>query len=115
MTNLNSSLSSRLSRRGLLKGATGMALAGLLPDTLLAADAPVNPPTQLSRVRFRKVAINEASDYEVACAADVNGDGRMDIVSGDTWYEAPHWTPHTFREFGYWGRGPGESGWRKDF
>src|SRR5262249_28355740 len=31
------------------------------------------------------------------------------------WYEAPHWTPHKFREIGVWGRGPGSSGYRADF
>ena len=37
-----------------------------------------------------------------ACAiADINGDGRLDIVSGENWYEAPHWTRHHFRDFNY--------------
>ncbi len=34
-----------------------------------------------------------------ACAfADLNHDGRLDIVSGENWFEAPRWTPHKFRE-----------------
>jgi dienelactone hydrolase len=28
----------------------------------------------------------------------VNGDGRLDIVSGEFWYEAPHWTRHRLRD-----------------
>jgi hypothetical protein len=33
-----------------------------------------------------------------ACAfADVNGDGKLDIVSGENWYEAPDWKKHRFR------------------
>jgi hypothetical protein len=28
----------------------------------------------------------------------VNRDGRLDLVSGEFWYEAPSWTPHRFRE-----------------
>ena len=35
---------------------------------------------------------------ETASVFDVNGDGRLDIVSGDFWYQAPAWTPHRFRE-----------------
>lgn len=73
------------------------------------------PVAQPSQVRFRKRVINAASDNEAACAADINGDGRLDIVGGDTWYEAPHWTPHTFREIGVWGRSATESGYRDDF
>ncbi|HEV2474505.1 MAG TPA: VCBS repeat-containing protein [Chthonomonadales bacterium] len=66
-------------------------------------------------VRYRKRAINASSDFEAACAADIDGDGRLDIVSGDTWYQAPDWTPHPFRKIAVWGRGPGESGYRSDF
>lgn len=38
-----------------------------------------------------------------ACAfADINRDGRIDIVSGENWYEAPRWTQHKFRDIVYW-------------
>lgn len=84
-----------------------------------AATAPVAPtitlPDRPSEVHWFKVVINANSDFEGACAADINGDGKLDIVSGDTWYEAPHWTPHKFRDVGDWGRGPNESGYRRDF
>lgn len=32
---------------------------------------------------------------------DVNRDGRLDVVSGAYWYEAPKWTPHRFREVSF--------------
>jgi hypothetical protein len=35
--------------------------------------------------------------------ADINRDGRLDIVSGENWYEAPAWTKHPFRELGFSG------------
>jgi len=35
---------------------------------------------------------------ETCAFADVNGDGRLDIVAGENWYEAPKWTKHKFRE-----------------
>ena len=37
-----------------------------------------------------------------ACAfADLNGDGKLDIVSGENWYENPTWTKHHFRDLNY--------------
>ncbi len=38
---------------------------------------------------------------ETAALADVNGDGRLDIISGEAWYEAPGWKRHAFRKLGY--------------
>lgn len=73
------------------------------------------PETRPSALRFRKVVVNAAADFEAATAADVDGDGRLDIVSGDTWYRAPEWTPRRFREIGSWGKGPDSSGYRNDF
>lgn len=75
----------------------------------------VTPASQPSRIRFKRVVINAASDFEAANAADINGDGKLDIVCGDTWYEAPNWTPHKFREIGVWGRDANNSGYRADF
>jgi hypothetical protein len=38
---------------------------------------------------------------ETAAVADINHDNRVDIVSGEYWYEAPGWTPHRFRELNF--------------
>jgi hypothetical protein len=38
---------------------------------------------------------------ETAAVADINHDGRLDIVSGEFWYEAPSWQPHRFREIDF--------------
>jgi hypothetical protein len=38
---------------------------------------------------------------ETAAVADVNRDGRLDIISGEHWYEAPAWMKHRFRELGF--------------
>ena len=104
-----------LSRRALVRGAAGIAAAALLPDALQAQTPATNVRTQPSKVIFRKVSINANSDFECACAADIDVDGKLDIVCGDTWYEAPNWRPHKFRTIGDWGRGPDSSGYRMDF
>jgi hypothetical protein len=38
---------------------------------------------------------------ETAAVADINRDGRLDIVSGEHWYEAPSWTRHRFRDLNF--------------
>jgi FG-GAP-like repeat/FG-GAP repeat len=38
---------------------------------------------------------------ETAAVADVNGDGKLDIISGENWYEAPQWKVHHFRDLPY--------------
>ncbi len=65
-------------------------------------------------IRFRIQMIDPGAS-EGAAVADINKDGRLDIVSGDSWYEAPTSTPphtdraagtpawrkHAFRELGF--------------
>ncbi len=59
--------------------------------TAQAADTPV------SQIKWEKVRLvdnlNEGIDI-----ADVNHDGKVDIISGPQWYEAPNWTPHPVRD-----------------
>ncbi|HEX5105396.1 MAG TPA: FG-GAP-like repeat-containing protein, partial [Pirellulaceae bacterium] len=42
--------------------------------------------------------INPAAEFPACGAIDVNKDGKLDIVSGGFWYEAPKWTKHFLRE-----------------
>jgi FG-GAP-like repeat len=62
---------------------------------LVALAAP-RPPD----VPFRSRMI-DAGASETAAVADINHDGRLDIVSGEFWYQAPSWQPHRFREIDF--------------
>lgn len=46
---------------------------------------------------WRKHTINDRSPFEAACAADFDGDGLLDVFSGDSWYQAPSWKRHQVR------------------
>jgi hypothetical protein len=48
-------------------------------------------------IPFAKHAIDLGA-AETCAVADLNGDGRLDIVSGENWFEAPRWTKRPFRE-----------------
>ena len=47
---------------------------------------------------WKQHTINGKSAFESAGVFDVDKDGRLDVVSGDTWYQAPDWTPHHVRD-----------------
>ena len=82
----------RLRHNGFLKHATW---AALLASGLFAYQL-TRPP----EIPFEKHTLDLGSS-ESAAIADINGDGRLDIVSGENWYEAPHWTKHHFRDILY--------------
>jgi hypothetical protein len=68
--------------RGVFASTVMIALAALLPAQ--------------SDVQFTMVHI-DAGAAESAAVADVNNDGRLDIVSAESWYEAKDWTKRPIR------------------
>jgi hypothetical protein len=63
-----------------------------------------NRPTQAAPrpadIAFRTQMIDPGYSETVA-VADLNHDGRPDIISADSWYEAPNWTKHPLRTVNY--------------
>jgi pimeloyl-ACP methyl ester carboxylesterase len=47
---------------------------------------------------FTPVDINKEAEFPACGVIDVNHDGKLDIVSGGFWYEAPAWKKHFLRE-----------------
>ncbi len=62
----------------------------LFGHVALADDKP-------SSIRWKIHSINDQSPYEACGAADFNGDGKIDVFCGDSWYEGPNWTRHKVR------------------
>jgi hypothetical protein len=60
---------------------------------LLVLPAPCYP----GDIAFRKHTINADSEFMAAAVFDVNKDGKLDIVCGGYWYEAPTWKKHFLR------------------
>ena len=58
---------------------------------ILACAAPAAPAGE---VRFRKVVLDRAFRSEGVAVADVNRDGKRDVLVGELWYEAPDWKAH---------------------
>jgi hypothetical protein len=72
----------------------------LLGFGLLAVAAAAYVVTRSPEIPFEKHTLDLGSS-ESAAICDINGDGKLDIVSGENWYEAPRWIQHHFRDILY--------------
>jgi hypothetical protein len=61
----------------------------------LAAAAPRPEP-----IPFAKLTLDLGA-AETCAFIDVNADHRLDILSGEFWYQSPGWTKHRFRDLEY--------------
>ncbi len=73
--------------------AAGLILAG----PALSADP--------AKITWKKTVIDTRFRAEGVAVADVNKDGKMDIIVGEIWYENPTWTIHEMQKPGDYGDG----------
>ena len=74
---------------------TFVRLAAML---VVVSTASVAQEPTTTGVRFQKIELGNGHPCEAAAIADVNGDGRPDVVCGTHWFENPKWTPRKMRE-----------------
>jgi len=56
------------------------------PDPASTKSAPT--------ITWKKTILDRKFRSEGVATADVNKDGKIDVMNGEYWYEAPDWTPH---------------------
>lgn len=67
-----------------------------LPATL--ADGAARQPAKGGKITWKKTVVDPSFRSEGVAVADVNKDGKLDILAGDVWYEAPAWKMHVIRK-----------------
>lgn len=76
----------------LFAGAAALA-AALVPDSPAAA------PAADAKITWKKTVLDPKFRSEGVAIADVNKDGKLDVLNGEYWYEAPDWKPHEMKPF----------------
>ena len=64
---------------------------------------------QAADVKWKRIKLDGRFRSEGVAAADVNKDGKLDVLAGDIWYEAPKWKIHEIRKPGKFVAGKGYS------
>ncbi|WZO97686.1 VCBS repeat-containing protein [Isosphaeraceae bacterium EP7] len=74
-------------------------------STILLTTANAAEPAAGGRLSWKKTTVEGKFRSEGVAVADVNKDGKNDILIGDSWYEAPAWNKHEIRKPGEYGDG----------
>ncbi len=69
------------------------------------ASEPVRGDDRGRPVSWKKTVIDGKFRSEGVATADVNKDGKLDVLIGDSWYEGPSWAKHDIRKPGEYGDG----------
>ena len=81
----------------------------LVPLAIVGFDAGAQDqkPGKPAKISWQKIVLDKTFRSEGVAVADVNKDGKLDVIVGDCWYEAPQnptgeWKRHILREDRKW-------------
>ncbi len=78
---------------------TGLFLTAFVPLALLSVcPAADETKANASAISWKKTVLDKAFRSEGVTVADVNRDGKIDVLNGEVWYEAPDWKMHEIRK-----------------
>jgi hypothetical protein len=73
----------------------------------LSLPSSAQPSKALTNITWKKTVLDKVFHSEGVAVADVNKDGKIDVLTGEAWYEAPDWKKHEIRKPGNYGSGQG--------
>jgi len=76
----------------------GLAVILFLGTLALPVQAAHGQAKKTPAITWKKTILDRAFRSEGVAVADVNRDGKPDVIVGDVWYEAPDWKLHVIRE-----------------
>jgi hypothetical protein len=82
---------------GVRNGTLLLGVAAILGSSAIAAEP--------GSIAWKKTVVEGKFRSEGVATADVNRDGKPDLLIGDSWYEAPGWAKHDIRPPGDYGDG----------
>jgi hypothetical protein len=87
-------------------GLDPLVVRAELRDPLQESTQKPGPPAAVTaQKRSRDIRFNmrliDPGYCESVAVADFNNDGKLDVVSGEQWFEAPSWTAHKIRDIGF--------------
>jgi hypothetical protein len=90
------------------------SLVALLASVAIIPALLADSPKDQSPIQWKKIVVDKVFRSEGVAVADVNKDGKLDILVGDFWYEAPDWKRHAIRRADDFRPGTHENGYYGD-
>src|SRR5260370_6274794 len=85
-----------MNMRSWLLGAA-VPILTILP-TLAASGNGADASQPSTTITWKRIVLDTKFRSEGVAVADVNKDGKLDVIAGDVWYEAPDWKMHVIRK-----------------
>lgn len=102
--------------------AIGLGAFVAAVSVTLGGQPAAQPTTKAdAKITWKKTTLDKTFRSEGVAVGDVNKDGKLDVLNGEMWYEAPDWKPHPMRaKLGTFGDGEttyssGFACWTEDF
>jgi hypothetical protein len=69
-----------------------------LPGVLAGDGGKPAQPQPKFKITWKKTVLSRDFYSEGVAVVDVNKDGKLDVIAGEVWFEAPTWKKHVLRE-----------------